>query len=396
MVVNNTRLSDLCIGSGSYGIAASAVPYSNNLPTYLRITDINDDGTINFDGLKSVADTNAAKYYLAPNDIVFARTGASTGRNYFYDGTDGNFVYAGFLIKFSVDPEKVNPLYVKYYCQSKAYYDWVTSFNTGSTRGNINAQTLGSMPIPLLPRTQQDIIANTFSALDARIAGNKKINHHLEQMAQAIFNDFQLCCKGSTCLISEIAELNTNTYSLNENWSEVNYLDTGNITAGVIDTTQRLDLLKDKLPSRARRKVQSNDIVYSTVRPNQRHFGIIANPSENMLVSTGFTVIRSVHPAICNEYIYLALSSETIIESLQQLAEQSVSTYPSIKPSDIGNCEILVPSIEDGNKLKAQLEPLFQAIASNREESTRLATIRDTLLPKLMSGELSVADLAAK
>lgn len=172
-------LAELCTGGGNYGIAASAVPYSDSLPTYLRITDINDDGTINFDGLKSVADSNAAKYYLAPNDIVFARTGASTGRNYFYDGADGSFVYAGFLIKFSIDSEKVNPLYVKYYCQSKDYYDWVASFNTGSTRGNINAQTLGNMPIPLLPRTQQDILAGTLSALDARIAQNKKINHHL-------------------------------------------------------------------------------------------------------------------------------------------------------------------------------------------------------------------------
>ena len=103
-------LSDVSINGGSYGIAASAVPYSKNLPTYLRITDIKDDGTINFDDLKSVADSNASKYYLAPNDIVFARTGASTGRNYFYDGTDRSFVYAGFLIKFSIDPKKVNPL----------------------------------------------------------------------------------------------------------------------------------------------------------------------------------------------------------------------------------------------------------------------------------------------
>jgi type I restriction enzyme S subunit len=181
MKSETVTLSDISIGSGSYGIAASAVPYSENLPTYLRITDINDDGTINFAGLKSVADSNASKYYLAPNDIVFARTGASTGRNYFYEGTDGSFVYAGFLIKFSVDPKKVNPLYVKYYCQSKGYYDWVASFNTGSTRGNINAQTLGNMPVPLPPREQQDTLVTTLSALDGRITTNKAINHHLSR-----------------------------------------------------------------------------------------------------------------------------------------------------------------------------------------------------------------------
>ena len=173
------KLSDICNGGGNYGIAASAVEYSADLPTYLRITDINDDGTLNKDGLKSVDDPNSAKYYLSPNDIVFARTGASTGRNYFYDGSDGEFVYAGFLIKFSINPQKANPLFIKYYCQSKDYSGWVSSFNTGSTRGNINAQTLGNMPIPVLPREQQDLIADTLSALDARMAENKKINHNL-------------------------------------------------------------------------------------------------------------------------------------------------------------------------------------------------------------------------
>ena len=181
-------LATLCKGGGSYGIAASAVEYSANLPTYLRITDINDDGTLNKSGLKSVDDPDFINYYLKPNDIVFARTGASTGRNYFYDGGDGGLVYAGFLIKFSIDPQKVNPRFVKYYCQSKDYRDWVRSFNTGSTRGNINAQTLGNMPIPLLPRSQQDLLADILSALDEKIAINTKINHHLAVAMSATDN----------------------------------------------------------------------------------------------------------------------------------------------------------------------------------------------------------------
>ena len=103
-------LSDVSVnGRGYYGIGASAVPFSDDLYTYLRITDINDDGTLNMADLKSVDDEKASEYLLQPNDIVFARTGASTGRNYFYDGSDGKFVYAGFLIKFSIDPSKINP-----------------------------------------------------------------------------------------------------------------------------------------------------------------------------------------------------------------------------------------------------------------------------------------------
>ena len=166
-------------GKGSYGIGASAVPFSKDLYTYLRITDIKDDGTLNMQDLKSVDDVKAKEYLLKPNDIVFARTGASTGRNYFYDGTDGEFVYAGFLIKFSIDKEKVNPKYIKYYCQSKQYKDWINSFNTGSTRGNINAQTLGKMPVPLIERKKQDVLVDVLSSIDEKIKQNNTINNNL-------------------------------------------------------------------------------------------------------------------------------------------------------------------------------------------------------------------------
>lgn len=175
-----TTLGELSIGGrGYYGIGASAVPYSPDLYTYLRITDINDDGTLNLSDLKSVSDEKAADYLLRPNDIVFARTGASTGRNYFYDGTDGEFVFAGFLIKFSLDPSKVNPRYVKYYCLSKEYHDWIAAFNTGSTRGNINAQTLASMPIAIPNMEAQDRIVKVLDALENKRKRNTQINDNL-------------------------------------------------------------------------------------------------------------------------------------------------------------------------------------------------------------------------
>ena len=146
------------LGHGEYGIGAPAVKYSKNLYTYLRITDIKDDGTF---------------------DIVFARTGASTGRNYFYDGTDGKFVYAGFLIKFSIASDKVNPKFIKYYCMSDLYKGWIRSFNTGSTRGNINAQTLGEMTIYLPSRKQQDGMVRILSCIDSKIKNNLEINKNL-------------------------------------------------------------------------------------------------------------------------------------------------------------------------------------------------------------------------
>lgn len=110
-----STLGELSIGGGKYGISAPAVEFDRNLPAYLRITDINDDGSLNLSGRKSVADPLAFDYMLQEGDIVFARTGSSTGRNYYYDLRDGDFAFAGFLIKFSLDKEKVNPRFIKYY-----------------------------------------------------------------------------------------------------------------------------------------------------------------------------------------------------------------------------------------------------------------------------------------
>lgn len=179
MEFTKTTLGELSIGKGQYGIGASAVDYSDELYTYLRITDINDDGTLNFTNLRSVNDIRADEYLLKPNDIVFARTGNSTGRNYFYDGSDGEFVFAGFLIKFSIDPVKVNPKYIKYYCLSQKYKNWVKGFSTGSTRGNINAQTYADMVVYLPSRKQQDYIVEILDSMEEKRKINNKINNNL-------------------------------------------------------------------------------------------------------------------------------------------------------------------------------------------------------------------------
>ena len=93
--------------------------------------------------------------------------------------------------------------------------------------------------------------------------------------------------------IGEIAKLNTTSYSEKEKWEYVNYLDTGSIVENKISSIQYFDTRNDNVPSRAKRKVRKNSIVYSTVRPNQLHYGIIKEMPENFLVSTGFTVISA-------------------------------------------------------------------------------------------------------
>lgn len=172
--------------------------------------------------------------------------------------------------------------------------------------------------------------------------------------------------------LGDCGKTNLHTYSDKEKWSLIRYLDTGSITEGRIDEIQTLYPGVDKIPSRARRKASVGDILFSTVRPNQKHYGIIEAGTENLLVSTGFTVV-TVDTTIADPYfIYYYLTQSSVIESLQAIAEQSTSTYPSIKPSDIEDIELDLPELETQKKIGSTLRMLDRKIALNEEINDNL------------------------
>ena len=175
-----------------------------------------------------------------------------------------------------------------------------------------------------------------------------------------------------TVRLGEIVKTNQSTYSPKENWQFVNYLDTGNITMNKIDEIQNINTDKDKLPSRARRKVKTNSIIYSTVRPNQLHYGIIKKQPDNFLVSTGFTVIDVNYDKAVPDFIYYALTKQEVTEQLQAIAEQSVSAYPSLKPSDIENLELMLPDKKTQERIVAILRSIDEKIKENNAINNNL------------------------
>jgi len=175
-----------------------------------------------------------------------------------------------------------------------------------------------------------------------------------------------------TVRLGNIASTNQSTYSSKEDWKFVNYLDTGNITMNQVDEIQYINTSMNKLPSRAKRKVRFNSIIYSTVRPNQLHYGIIKNQPENFLVSSGFAVIDIDFDKAVPEYIYYVLTQQEITEYLQSIAEQSVSAYPSIKPSDIENLEFLLPDRKTQEKIVSILRSIDEKIVQNNKINNNL------------------------
>ena len=341
---------------------------------------------------RSVSDSlTRSKLYV--NDIVLSYTG-TIGET--AQITENNrYHLAPNVAKIAPDISKINPQYLFLYIRSNEFKQQMLNHAHGSTQMTVPMKVIRELTVPIFERAIQDNIASILVSIDRKIEKNKRINDNLYAQARAITNqwitendsDYELLP------LSEVAVINPDTYSPKEEWEYVNYLDTSSITDGYIADVQRITPSIEKLPSRARRIIASNDIVFSTVRPNQRHFGIISNPLPNMLASTGFAVIRSMNPLVCNELIYLCLTENVFIEKMQQLAAQSTSTFPSIKPSDLGVCEIPCPKDDSSSNPAETLKAMFALIAANHRENASLAELRDSLLPRLMSGEVDVSDI---
>lgn len=184
------KLEELCLPDqiGKYGIPAVAEEFSEDKVRYLRITDIDDYGNLLENDKKSVSSPEIEKYILKEGDIVFARTGNSTGRTYYHEERNGELAFAGFLIKFSLDKSIVNPKYLKYFTISKPYKQWVDNLSNGSTRGNINAKTFADCPIILPSREQQDYLVRVLSSWEDKIQINNQINQELEAMAKTLYD----------------------------------------------------------------------------------------------------------------------------------------------------------------------------------------------------------------
>ena len=201
--------------------------------------------------------------------------------------------------------------------------------------------------------------------------------------------------------LGNIIKTNQSTYSTKENWQFVNYLDTGNITMNSIEEIQYINTDIDKLPSRARRKVKYGSIIYSTVRPNQLHYGIVKEQPDNFLVSTGFTVIDVDKEKAVPEYIYYLLTQHNITERLQAIAEQSVSAYPSLKSSDIEDLFISLPDINTQNKIVYVLSVIDEKITQNTKINNNLEHQLSVLfinmfgfnIDKLAESEIKLGDL---
>lgn len=159
------KLEELTEVKLSYGSGAKAVNYDGKV-RYIRITDINENGLLKNE--KVSPEVIEDKYILKKGDILFARSGATVGKNYLHD-SDEPSIYAGYLIKFSPDFKKVNSKYV-YHCVNNSEYDkFILSSKSTASQPNINAQQYSNFKILVPPLHVQQHIVSILDKFDTLV-----------------------------------------------------------------------------------------------------------------------------------------------------------------------------------------------------------------------------------
>lgn len=406
------KLKDLCIGKGEYGIAAPAEPFSESKYRYLRITDISDNGTLLSDDPKSVSCQGCEKCILQENDIVFARTGNSTGRAFFYEPKYGELVYAGFLIKFHLDDTKVNPKYMKYYTISQTYRNWVNNGPTGSTRGNMSEGDFADMPVFLPSRKQQDAIVNLFSPLDDKIENNNAIAAELEGMAKDLYDywfvQFDFPDENGKPYKSSGGKMVWNEElkrEIPEGW-EARKL--GQIFNKILDGISPLqkgefpytpmDCLPSKKMSFGRTfdnteasssliKYQAGDVLFGAMRA-YFHRVCIA-PFDGITRTTTF-VLRPQKSHLLG-FAYETINQDIAVEYASKHSVGTQQPYAEWENS-FASFKFAMPPEELALKYSKIITPSIKMVCCCMSENAELTSLRDFLLPMLMNGQVSVRE----
>lgn len=218
-----------------YGINAAAVPLKPGVPTYIRITDIDESGRFAPDPKVGVAHPNAHNYVLGSGEIVFARTGASVGKSYLYETRDGRLVYAGFLINVAPDRKQLDPRFLALFVQTKEYWDWVARTSVRSGQPGVNGREYATLPVPLPDIATQNAIAETIGEADRLIRSLERQISKKQAIRQG--------------LMQQLLTGRTRLPGFADPWAEirlgdhVSYLKTVALSRAQLDSTSRLRYL---------------------------------------------------------------------------------------------------------------------------------------------------------
>ena len=270
---------------------------------------------------------------------------------------------------------------IRYICYLLNIID-ISGYITGSAQPKLNQANLLAISISLPPLEEQRRIAGILGAIDDKIENNRRINTNLELQAQALFDEWCESCS-KTITIKELAD-NILDYTPNAN-SKVVLLNSSDVTQGLFAELPLVDNVN--LKGQFKKRFQKDDILYSEIRPRNKHYAYCYFDSDRYIASTRLIVLRGKKEKIVsNTLLYQYLISQTVFEEFTLKTETRSGTFPQGNYQDLSS--IVVPYSDNQKEIAGSLDVIYEEIWSNYKENETLATLRDTLLPKLMNGEI--------
>ena len=406
--------------SVDYGYTASATTIDTGFK-FLRITDI-QNGFVEWQSVPfcKIDQALAPKYRLESGDIVVARTGNSTGENYLYDSEEKS-IFASYLIRFRIDKSIAEPGYVWRCMRSPSWWDFVNGAKTGSAQAGASAKVLGSFKFELRSLPEQKTIAHILGTLDDKIELNRKTNETLEAIAKALFKswfvDFdpvRAKAEGRpTGLPAEISDLFPDSFEKSElgeiprGWATnaldeiANFLNglalqkfppSGSATLPVIKIAQLnngssdgADRCSTNVPTNY--VIQDGDILFSW---SGSLVVVIWCGGKGALNQHLFKVTSSTFP---KWFVFFWVTQH--LPNFRLIAASKATTMGHIQRHHLKEAKVVYPPTNILQSIGSVIAPILDQILANRLQQNTLEHIRDTLLPKLISGELRVSDAEA-
>lgn len=402
------KLGDICTDI-SYGYTASA-DWEIEGPKFLRITDI-QDYFINWSTVPQcpISDSERRKYLLEIGDIVIARTGASTGSTFtLKDEVDA--VFASYLIRYKIDNNIANPFYIGYLLKSSKWKEYVSSIIGGSAQPGANAKQFADFDFILPDKSKQGKIVDLLSAIDDKIQNNLATNLTLEEIARTLFKEwfvnFNYPNADGNLKHSEFGEIPEN-WSINgigeicyvqngyafkskdfQEQGEVGIIKIKNINGNVVDI-KNTDFVDASVVSSLDKKfkIESGALLIAMTGAEVGKIGLVPLNEQNLWLNQRVGMFQE-KIAYGNLFMYLLLSTDTYQTAIQNSALGSAQ--PNISASAIESIRAIIPSAELIEAFGKTVKPMFDKILDNLAENETLKNTRDSLLPKLMSGEIEV------
>jgi len=297
-------------------------------------------------------------------------------------------VSTGFAV---LHPKKIDSRFLYYSVFDQEFTYYLTARADGSAYPAVSPEVISDAELDLPSLSEQRAIAGILGALDDKIEVNRRMNATLESMARTVFRQWfvenEEVDDWEVGRLGDVIKVNERGISKDYPYSEIEYIDISSVTTGRLENITPYSL--SDVPSRAKRLVKHGDTIWSTVRPNRKSYLYISNPKDNLIVSTGFAVLTP--EKIPPSYLYLLTTTDSFVDYLVSNADGSA--YPAVGAERFADAEVLLPPKDVLDKFENIVGIMLFRIAHNEKESRTLGSLRDSLLPKLMRGEVRVEEV---